>query len=132
MKDLFSYINEKGNISFAEMPFNEVDSAILSQISYYDLFRYNEKLPFFLKDIPKKDYSELVKGVWDEGKNIFLLRELAIVKPTIAAISIKKTIIISVSMNSAPYFNPLFFIQYFKHFRSASYNYWIVAFSLKV
>lgn len=76
MKDLFSYINEKGNISFAEMPFNEVDSAILSQISYYDLFRYNEKLPFFLKDIPKKDYSELVKGVWDEGKNIFLLREL--------------------------------------------------------
>ncbi|WP_282926646.1 Mbeg1-like protein [Helcococcus kunzii] len=74
MKDIFNYIKEKGNISFSELPFNEIDCAILSQISYHDLFRYYDKLPFFLRDIPKDDYKSIVRGVWEENKNVDLLK----------------------------------------------------------
>lgn len=74
MKDIFNYIREKENESFSNLPFNEIDCAVLSQISYHDLFRYYEKLPFFLKDIPDEDYESIVRGVWDESKNISLLK----------------------------------------------------------
>lgn len=37
MKNMLDYIEEYGNYSFKEKPFNEIDNLIFSQLAYTDL-----------------------------------------------------------------------------------------------
>ena len=56
MKNMIYYLKKYGTTSFAEMPFNEVDSLILSQFGYLnlDLFINHPHDEVFLKDVINK------------------------------------------------------------------------------
>lgn len=71
MGNIISYLEEKGNHSFEELPFNEVDSLILSQLSYLD-FQYIN-LP---KNNFKISFSELNGADGDVlAKNTFFAKQ---------------------------------------------------------
>ena len=62
MKNMLYYLKKYGNTSFQEMPFNEVDSLILSQIGYLNLDIYisHPHDEVFLKDVmTKKNAKDL-------------------------------------------------------------------------
>lgn len=59
MKGIIYYLKKYGNKSFDELPFNEIDSLILAQISYLniDVFAKNPNEKTYLKDVIKKKYK---------------------------------------------------------------------------
>ncbi|MDE5868379.1 MAG: DUF2974 domain-containing protein [Anaeroplasmataceae bacterium] len=81
MKNLFYYIKKFGSLSFDKFPFNEVDSLILSQLSYLNLEHFVPELKqkaqaVRLKNIIRKQENilTLCKETLDERRNIKLLR----------------------------------------------------------
>ena len=60
MKNMITYLKKNGNKSFDELPFNEVDSLILSQIGYLnlDLFINHPHDEVFLKDVINKENAK--------------------------------------------------------------------------
>ena len=79
MKTIINYAKEERR-SFKEFPFNDVDSLILSTISYYD---FNGDIPSLfsvgsitLKDLDKKRFKGYVKELGDQKKYIELLNNL--------------------------------------------------------
>ena len=65
MGNMISYLKEKGNVTFDDLPFNEVDSLILSQLSYLDfqsvvIRKNNFKISF--SDLSMIDTEYLIKN----------------------------------------------------------------------
>lgn len=60
MKNMITYLKKYGNMSFDELPFNEVDSLLLSQIGYLnlDLFINHPHDEIFIKDVLNKENSK--------------------------------------------------------------------------
>ncbi len=82
MKNIISYVKEYGNKSLTEFPFNEVDSLILSQISYLNLDDFiptipDQEAPIRMIDLlTDEGIYQMCKGTFDEKKNIRLLKAL--------------------------------------------------------
>ena len=78
MKNMISYLKKYGNTSFNELPFNEVDSLILSQIGYLnlDLFIAHPHDEVFLKDVlNKKNAKKLSLATMTRKDNIKLCKQ---------------------------------------------------------
>ena len=81
LKNLFYYIKKFGSLSFDKFPFNEVDSLILSQLSYLNLEHFvpelkQKAMAVRLKNIicKQENILTLCKETLDERRNIKLLR----------------------------------------------------------
>lgn len=74
--NILGYVEQFGNESFEERPFNNVDAVILSQLSYlnFDIFgKTNDNCPIYLKNIQPPLYKQLAAGEFTTRKNIKLL-----------------------------------------------------------
>ena len=60
MKNILDYLNEYGDRSFDDLPWNEVDGLILSQFSY---FRWDRVIPGFLEDEDGVSMREMCKSM---------------------------------------------------------------------
>ncbi|MDE5715280.1 MAG: DUF2974 domain-containing protein [Anaeroplasmataceae bacterium] len=82
MRNIIQYVKDFGHKSFTEFPFNEVDSLILSQISYLNLDEFiptvqDNKASVRLIDIlSDKVIQRMCKDTLDEKKNIRLLKAI--------------------------------------------------------
>lgn len=86
MSDIYGYIKRYGNTLFSEKKFNEVDSTILTNVSYFDfegivpedneVITLNDALKFLLKNIDFKIY--LKQGLFQ--KELFKMLKLLIDK----------------------------------------------------
>lgn len=78
--DIIGYVKKFGNYSFDEYEFNEIDSMILSQLTYFDYSNTpvcNKDLNYTLKDFLNHDYTKArVKGIWDSKRNDLFARVL--------------------------------------------------------
>ncbi len=77
MKNMITYLKKYGNTSFDELPFNEIDSLILSQIGYLnlDLFINDPNDEIFLKDVlNKKNAKMLAEATMTRKDNIKLCK----------------------------------------------------------
>lgn len=78
--DIINYLKKYGNSSFDELEWNEVDSVILCQLTYFDYSNTpvcNQDLNYTLKDFLNSDYTkQRVKGIWDPKKNDVFARTL--------------------------------------------------------
>lgn len=70
MGNIISYVKENGFLTFDAMDFNEVDSLVLSQLSYLCFDSFIESVPKF--DITFKDLAE--KKIGKSYLKIFVLR----------------------------------------------------------
>lgn len=70
MKNILSYIKNEGNRTFEDYPFNEVDSLILSQLSYLE---FDGVIPKLCEDVfePKAD-NKASYDLIEEEKSVFL------------------------------------------------------------
>ncbi len=75
MGDIISYIQEKGDLTFEENPFNEVDSLVLSQFAYMSFADCAVCTGDFqtLSDIAKKHYDpQFFRELWQPEKGAML------------------------------------------------------------
>lgn len=80
MANITDYVKSYGNYAFSEMPFSEVDSLILSQLSYLNFCDCNNtKIKFSVKisDLAKLNHSVLTEKTPLSGKTLELLAECA-------------------------------------------------------
>lgn len=80
MENIIAYVKKYGALSFDEMPFSEVDSLILSQLSYMNIGKHETESDRFLakiSDLPFIDDFILIKDVWAPEQNLELLRQAA-------------------------------------------------------
>lgn len=76
--DIFDYINQTKNISFDQLPLNELDAAIFSQLIYlnFEIFPSNEKGK--LKDLNKENtINKLTARTWQPEKNKELIKKIS-------------------------------------------------------
>ena len=79
MNNIISYLEEFGDRTFEEIPFNEVDSLVLCQLSYLDYSSFvagldRRSAPVAVADIyADKDCEKIFEGYWyhDENKKLF-------------------------------------------------------------
>ena len=78
------YIQKYRNATFREMPFNEVDALVLSQLSYCHIEDYAPSLQDFeTKPMPLKDLNDpkktkkLIRGSIDAKLNAVMIKALA-------------------------------------------------------
>lgn len=82
MMNIVEYVKEYGSQSFEDMPFNEVDSLILCQLSYlkYDSFveglRHNSKSVMLCDIYNSPNYEELFKDYWYYENNKALIKNM--------------------------------------------------------
>ena len=77
MKNMLDYLKKYGNTSFDDLPFNEIDSLILSQIGYLnlDLFIEHPHDEVFLNDVlNKKNAKKLSEATMTRKDNIKLCK----------------------------------------------------------
>lgn len=80
--DLNGYVDNFGNKSFNEKPFNDVDALIFSELSYINFERLApsssclKSRPFYLKNLPLFETNNLAKGEFTTKENIILLTKL--------------------------------------------------------
>lgn len=71
--DMIDYIKRFGNYSFDEYAWNEIDSMVISQLTYFNYTNTpvcNTDLNYTLKEFLNHDYTKArVKGIWDPRKN---------------------------------------------------------------
>ncbi len=77
MGDIISYVQEKGNFSFDELEFNEVDSLVLSQLSYLNFDNtkaVQKKFEVTFSELKEKDIDSFSKETLlpDKNKELFL------------------------------------------------------------
>ena len=81
MKNINDYA-EKYLYTFDEKPFNEIDSIVLSWLSYYhinaDIYKKNSFSEIKIKDLYNRKYfDEMVYDVFDQNSSLKLLTNLA-------------------------------------------------------
>ena len=81
MKNINDYV-EKYLYTFNEKPFNEIDSIVLSWLSYYhinaDIYKKNSFSEIKIKDLYNRKYfDEMVHDVFDQNSSLKLLTNLA-------------------------------------------------------
>ncbi|MEG1427889.1 MAG: Mbeg1-like protein, partial [Oscillospiraceae bacterium] len=83
MQNIIDYVEEKGIFSFAEFPFTDVDSLILSQLAYWKFDGFVPSIDeedrdiTFLNLLEHENVSTLFSSVWDIPSNTALLKALA-------------------------------------------------------
>lgn len=81
MKNIIDYIKAYGDYTLTAMPFNEVDSLVLSQLAYVDLKKLNKKdhASFYIRDLLKDDnlLKDICSITWFPKNDIDLIKLMA-------------------------------------------------------
>lgn len=76
--NLIGYVHQKGGQTFQESPFNEIDSAVLSQLSYLNFDILQSKQDHFIGNLNNQDtLKQASQHTWRPDENVDLVKAMA-------------------------------------------------------